>query len=88
MFRVQVFKFFAGLVKPDEIQMSSTTNMIENGASYKYTNGSANTTNNVIKKTNSYVNGNTVVRLYDDTEDNHSVKSIKKPSSSVSYPSL
>ena len=54
--------------------MSSTTNIIENGALYKMNYGLLNGTSKVVN----------VHPFEENTYDTQSVKSIKKPSSSVS----
>ena len=54
--------------------MSSTTNIIENGAHYKMNYGLANGTSKVVN----------VLTFEENAGDKQSVKSIKKPSSSVS----
>ena len=57
--------------------MSSTTNIIENGAmNYGLSNGTSKATKN------DYANGNGIVTFEKNVDD---AKSIKKPSSSVSY---
>ena len=54
--------------------MSSTTNIIENGALYKMNHGLSNGTSKVVN----------VLTFEENAGDTQSVKSIKKPSSSVS----